>query len=610
VTLVNGRRARARAPVFVGNPNGEDQSIIRSALEAEGFRCYLGLARDDVPNIQEHPLAVIDSTAAGKIAAWADYVERGGVLIFTNPEPSSAHYFGFGEYEGLVHEGVLFLATSKGASGVPVQIFGNISKFSSVAGLIHARFSVAETSCKKYPGIVEMSRGRGKILIITFSLGRVVNYFRQRTREVGNKVGTGSAERIALAGVDKKFCFLPQLDLLLGFLSRFISSELTRANSPSPRFGSVPGGFRSLLIFSFDDVSPSGKPVRRALSQLISGFESVSHKSHQEVAIFQSIKGLLKALIHYPWNYQDDVQALIELFTKYDTAGSVFVLPNLGWLKNRVPGIGYRGFSRKTFKALKEAGWDIGTHIKPAKLADYQRVRRKFKRRFRSDLYGHRGHELGWIGWDEDWQQLETLGYMYDSTWNWGGHGGLAWILGTGYPFHPVDRHGEPLEILELPTVGWIDDLYQTPERSVETLADALDKYPGIYHLAGHSWKLRDRAYYEFVESVLRMGLAKGYLGVGLNLAEVCKFWKLKEKSDFYTLHWDRGNKIVSFIVVSPCNDNDLAIYMPYHWGEQKVYAVLVNGAKKDFSLQEQWGMTYAVMTSARGETSVAVQYA
>ena len=433
VKRVNGNRAGA--PVFVAHPNGDEQRIIRSALEAEGFRCHLGLASDHVPDMREHPLAVIDSTAAGKIAPWADYVERGGVLIFINPEPPIAHYFGLDEYEGVVHEAVLYLPSSNDTGGGPVQIFGNINKFSKVAGLIHARFSVAETSGRKYPGIVEISRGQGKILILTFSLGRVVSYFRQRTLEVGNKVGTGSAERIALAGVNKKFFLLPQLDFLLGFLSRFISGELTRASSPSPRFGSVPGGFRSLLIFSFDDISPSGKPVRHALSQLISGLESVSDKSHHRVGIFQSLTNLLKALIHYPRNYKDDVQALIDLFTEYDAAGSVFLLPCLGWLNNRVRLTGYSGFSRKTFRLLRDAGWDIGTHIKPATLADYQLVHRKFTRRFRSGLYGHRGHKLGWIGWDEDWLQLESLGYMYDSTWNWGGHDGLAWILGTGYPF-------------------------------------------------------------------------------------------------------------------------------------------------------------------------------
>lgn len=605
---VNGNSGMA--PVFVADPNGDEQRIVRSALEAEGFRCHLDLASNRVPRVQDHPLAVIDSTSGRNIDPWVTYVEKGGVLIFINPEPHSAHYFGFDEYEGVVEEAMLSFASCNEKESVAVQIFGNIRKFGKVAGFIHGTFSLAETSGTKYPGIVETSRGQGKILILTFSLGRLITYFHQRTLEVGNKVGTGSAEKIALAGVDKRYLFLPQLDLLLGFLSRFISGELTRVNKPSPRFGYVTGSYRSLLIFSFDDVSPSGKPVRKALSQLVSSLRSTPDKSHDEVGISRSLRNLLKAFIHYPCNYQDDVQALIELFGKYDASGSVFLLPYLGWLKNRVPLAGYSAFSRKTYRSLRDAGWDIGTHIKPVTLADYQAVYRKFTRRFRSGLYGHRGHELGWVDWDEDWLRLETLGYAYDSTWNWGGHDGLAWILGTGYPFYPVDRNGKPLGILELPTVGWIDDLYKTPEKSMETLANALDNYPGIYHLAGHSWKIRDRAYSEFIESILRMGLSKSDVGLRLNLAELCKFWKRKEMSNFEALHWDERNKIVRFRVVSHCNDHDLAICMPYHWEKERIDAVLVNGAKTEYSLQEQWGLTYAVMTSTQGETSVAVQYA
>ena len=158
--------------------------------------------------------------------------------------------------------------------------------------------------------------------------------------------------------------------------------------------------------------------------------------------------------------------------------------------------------------------------------------------------------------------------------------------------------------------MGWIDDLYQTPEKSMKTLANALDNYPGIYHLAGHSWKIRDRAYSEFVESVLRMGLAKCYVGVGLNLAKLCEFWHRREMSNFEGLQWDKRNKIVSFKVNSDCNDNELAVYVPYVWESERVNRVFVNGTKADYSLDEQWGMTYAVMRSRQGENSVLVRYA
>ena len=35
-------------------------------------------------------------------------------------------------------------------------------------------------------------------------------------------------------------------------------------------------------------------------------------------------------------------------------------------------------------------------------------------------------------------ENLQKLGYDYDSTWNCGGFRCLMWVLGTGLPFHPV----------------------------------------------------------------------------------------------------------------------------------------------------------------------------
>ena len=176
--------------------------------------------------------------------------------------------------------------------------------------------------------------------------------------------------------------------------------------------------------------------------------------------------------------------------------------------------------------------------------------------------------------------------------------------------FHPVDESGYSFAVLEVPVVAWLDDLYRVPQESIKSIEDILSKYPGVYHFAGHTWLIRNVDYRLFVESILNLSRKQEQTGLGWSLAELASFWKSREASNFEALNWDKRSKIIKFTVNSYCNDNDLAVCMPYHWQTQRVDSIFVNGAKTNFFLQEHLGVTYAVMTSGKGQNSVAVKYA
>ncbi|MBW2059902.1 MAG: hypothetical protein JRJ26_20660 [Deltaproteobacteria bacterium] len=309
----------------------------------------------------------------------------------------------------------------------------------------------------------------------------------------------GSAERIALSGVKRELLVRPQLDLLIGFLTRFIISELCRLDRPIPRLGYFPFGYRNVVTFSFDDFCPSGRPLKSALFEFTGGLGRAGGVKKALARIGPSAGRIFKEIVGYFGNHEAQTRSLIDLFKSYGAAGSAFILPSLGPVKGKTGLTGYIGFSKKSYQALREAGWDTGTHIKPVFLGDYDQVHRSFLARFGTAPIGHRGHQLGWVDREVDWERLDELGYAYDSTWNWGGEACLTWILGSGFPFHPLDRDGQPLAILEVPVVAWIKDLYQTPEKSLRLIEEMLDRYIGVFNFAAHSWKIADKAYLEAV---------------------------------------------------------------------------------------------------------------
>jgi len=604
-------RVGFRSPIVIADADTANQRVVLAAFEAQGFRCSLSDGNVAAIKRDEQPLVLVDGAVSKQMDSWLAYANQGGILVLINPNYSVASELGLKEYQGVVSRAVFCFTPLMDRKEICIELFGSISKYQVAPGCQHGSYNT-DGEDASYPGIVELVWGYGKIFLILFCLGRYITYLRQRNRSAAESEARGSAERILLSRIDKSYLYRPQIDILMGFLAGIISTELVRADRPFPRFASLPEGKHSMVIFSFDDACPSGSPVRKAWNSCLhfarAAGKTVQKKGRNESFIRRLVLALVE-LILYPWNYEADLRSLVDLFKMHDARGSIFILPFWGPIKNRPRLTGYRGFSLRAYNLLKNDGWDIGTHIKPGVLGDYPEIQKSFVKRFGALPRGHRGHELGWVGWDEDWGVLEQLNYLYDTTWNWGGYAGLNWIIGTAYPFHPVNQSGYPFSLVEVPVVAWLDDLYRIPQESMRAIEDALSEYPGVYHFAGHTWLIRDAEYRIFVETILKSISQRKHVALGWSLAELSSFWKARETSAFGQAEWDVRNGVLSFAVDSRCHNDQLAVDVPYRWGDRLISEVKIENKEVEFALKEYFGVEYAMLKLQQKLQCINVMY-
>ncbi len=568
------------SPIFI--PDIETSHQVFSALADQGFPLQTG-KKGEIAHPGDYPVAVVDGQSAAGRDDWLAYAAGGGSLMMIHPHASWAQAIGFSGHMQSMDKACLRFSKSLND---PIEIRGKIDTWGNGPGNILAGFTTASHGGQGplLPGIVELPFGEGSILVLLFSLDGYICFLHQRNHEIAIEAGVGSAERIAISGMDPAFLRLPQIDLLMGFLSGWICRQLDRADRPLPMFAPLPGGRRSMVTFSFDDVAPSGKPVRGALERLRRAEPKAVGRPALARKIFD-VKAVGRQLVGYPFNYREQAQKLVSLFNRYDASGSVYVLPFAACIQNRPRITGFSGFSKKTFDLLIENGWDVGTHLKPGQLSDYTAMHRAFCGRFRVSPRGHRGHELGWVGWDEDFSELADMGYAYDTTWNWGGHGGLAWVLGTAYPFHPRDRRGKSLSILEMPVTAWLEDLFQDADSSLRAIEQAMDRYPGIYHFGGHSsLMVTSSAYAGLVEDILSMATRRPDAGIDKNVGQLADFWMKRERSGIDRLFWDFNSASISCRVESFCDDGQLNLYLPRKWRDLVLRSVLIDHKAVVFS--------------------------
>lgn len=423
--------------------------------------------------------------------------------------------------------------------------------------------------------IVEHPLGRGRLLRFTFPLGASILALQRRTREDA-EANPGSAERMILSGADRDTFRTPCLDEALQTLSRFLSRGAAVARRPMWRFCRLPKAKRIVATFSFDDGTHSGKPLRRALQS-----------------------GRLASMVREGWRYSrnaaDDARALVEMFETYGARGTVFVLPAFGPLNQALGLVGYSGVSSEMVRRLCDGGWELATHLTPRQLNDYDRLARSFRARFGKPASGHRGHELGWVGWTEDWERLAALGYTYDSTWCWGGHDGLAWTSGSGFPYSPWSANGSPVNILEFPVQAWLEDQVDRPEAFMGELVSALDRYPGVYHVAGHTWRMRESAYGGLVESMLAYLSDRADVGGILPLADVARFWMGRARSALQDLVWEDSGRRVAATVVRDSGAEGLAVDIALGRSAGAPVHLRVNGDVRAANVQERDGDAHVV---------------
>ncbi len=578
--------------------------IVLAELENAGWRFQTLPGKSAPPDPMAIPMAIINKGGTDA-DAWLKYAENGGMVLWIDPDHKSADRLGLNQFKDACEKALMEFHPEGIDLPVTTQVFGSISRYEKFKGNILGRITGPEENKPEYPGMLEIPYGRGKILALLFSLSRHICHMHQRTPEIARQTPEASAEKISLQGTDTTWFLRPQLDLLIDYLSGVITRYLVAAGRPMPRLCRLPRGYKNMVTFSFDDISPSWKPLRKSLSRL--GSRAANGK-----ALFtfsKALKDVFRSLFQYPANYREQVRWMLELFSRYNVTASVYLLPFFTSISNRPQITGYKGFAKDTFFLLKNSGWDIGTHIKPDRIEDYAALHRSFESRFGTAPAGHRGHELGWVGWDEDWAELERLGYEYDTTWNWGGHDGLAWILGTSFPFHPVDRNRRVSSILEVPVTGWLEDLVRNPKKSVSEVEAAFTKFPGIYHFGGHSRLMNDPPYAALVTALLELACTRPDVGTGWNVAELVAYWKNREKSGFSKPGWDETNGIFSCEAQSACANGELTVAMPLNWRDRKIFALYSDDQKIEFKLQRHAGIDQVLFNLPDGPQRIEALY-
>jgi len=592
-------------PVVLLDNGSMEMAALGAALEREGLRPDVRSVIEPESPAQPFPHALImEGRAEGSVPRWIETAERGGCVVLIDPLPQQASQLGFCA-NGTGGQG-LYLGGLCSPDGADVHLLGTRAvPHSSAAGRVHAvlRSPVAEEPDR--PVIVEVQVGQGKVLVFFFSVGRWVVSLQQRRGHEGDAAGKRSAERVLTDGVPAASTLRPQLDIVLGFLCRWLCMELAEAGEPLVLAARFPRGNGSLVAFSFDDLCPSGKPLKAAWRHLRCEMRAGAGRTR----LVEAGRLLAHEARAYPRNYRGDVASLLKLFGRFNASATAFVLPFLGPVRNRPRLTGYRGFSPEMFVALQGAGWDVGTHMKPSRTADYGVLCRAFSKRFGTSPGGHRGHELGWARGEEDWRVLSRLGYRYDSTWTCGGHAEPRWVTGTGNPFRPFDENGSRVPILEVPVVAWLDDMVADPPRALGALVRCLDTFPGFYHLAGHSWLMRREGYPQLIEEILRLCKRREDLGGVLDLSTLTRFWNAREQSGVRDVSWSAAAGRLSFTTISECEDGELAWDVPARLGELALSAVTVEGAPLAVRGVNRWRLAFGSFVVTKGSSRVVAVY-
>ena len=95
------------SPICLCGESKHDLAVLRSSLSAEGFCVFLKVGYDYIPELENHPLTLLNCKSQNKFESWIEYVNNGGVLILCNPSLNIASQLGFKDFKGIGKKGIL-----------------------------------------------------------------------------------------------------------------------------------------------------------------------------------------------------------------------------------------------------------------------------------------------------------------------------------------------------------------------------------------------------------------------------------------------------------------------------------------------------------------------
>ena len=223
-------------------------------------------------------------------------------------------------------------------------------------------------------------------------------------------------------------------------------------------------------------------------------------------------------------NEPENARAMLGLLREVDVASTwCIVLP---------------GYDAALIQDIREAGHELAMHYDAMSEGttwsedEFADQWRRLTLMFGEQPTTNKNHYLRWEGDTEFFEWLSRREIRFDQSKGASKTGEAGFNFGTCHPYFPVTPDGDPLDVLEVPTVTQDLEIF-APRALLAPLLDAAERHHGILHLLFHP------------AHILKPGVADALTGA-VNAASARGFeWWTARRID----EWERARREVSWSV-------------------------------------------------------------
>lgn len=249
------------------------------------------------------------------------------------------------------------------------------------------------------------------------------------------------------------------------------------------------------------------------------------------------------------------------------------------------------GYPKELIGAIREAGHELAMHY-DAMSDGTVWSEREFSKQHRRlvKLFGgerpitNKNHYLRWEGDTEFYDWCVKHGIQFDQSKGATKTGEAGFNFGACHPYLPIDRNGETIDVLELPTITQ-DLLVFAPKELADLLLAAVSKHHGILHLLFHPAHIEKPGVAEALLDIVER--AKRH---GMEWWPACRInsWERARRN----VCW---NKLNSANVLLRTPDSLPGASILWLNGSDK--RIKVNGTICDAQTVERWGFKFLSVT-------------
>lgn len=150
------------------------------------------------------------------------------------------------------------------------------------------------------------------------------------------------------------------------------------------------------------------------------------------------------------------------------------------------------GYPPEVIAAIRDAGHELGMHYDSFSVdRPWSEANFRGQKAVLTELFGgaapvsNKNHYLRWEGDSDLWAWCARAGIQLDQSKGPSKTGAIAFTFGTCHPYFPVDPAGQPIDVLELPTLTQ-DLLLTAPVAALAPMLDGVLRAHGVLHLLFH----------------------------------------------------------------------------------------------------------------------------